>query len=663
MISTGKIPEQKKNSIWLSSVFISGILSFFAYIYLIQTPALPRRDILITLLTWLALCPIVYLLLTRVLLPNFSKYTRRSQGLWLLISALFGLLIIIITIQPAYIYSLLQKHTLEISLPEGVSDGPVTLKWFTTSLGDVSFSQIQKSGDWQLTSDGIVHTGSSKASLSWIGRSGGSVKLVFQSAPSTTPIIIFLDGNPESLDLGKGENQDVVLSTFLPMEKTSRNVIFLVTWFTSAFLFLVITLFFIKFQLKTTNYKTRGKGAWLLFTLPMIAGWGIYWLTFFPAIMTPDSIRQWGQVINGQFNDALPVVHTLLVILVTRLWFSPAAVIVFQGIALALTVAWGIKLLSDQGLPAWAGWGLAVLFAISPVNGNMVATLWKDIPYSTCLLLFSLMILKIVFSRGAWLSERFTWFWLTLVSLGISLFRLNGLPVPLLSLIILALAYRKQWKMAALSLGFFLGIWLMIQGPVYDLLKVDRNTGFNLQVFIHHIAAHVASGSQLTSTEADLAAGILPLDQWDYDCCTNIPIWRQPAYSEPRFTEKAADIRRLFFSLALKEPEVEFRHLVCVSSLVWELPSHCMLNQEEITSAQPIWIEPNDLGLKENSQLPALVGPLTMITDSPAISRGICCSIPLLYFFTWDCIAPQFSHTERSMHDISYIYCRLLFNQ
>jgi len=347
----------------------------------------------------------------------------------------------------------------------------------------------------------------------------------------------------------------------------------------------------------------------------MIIVWGIYLLTFFPAVLTNDSIRQWGQVISGQFNDALPVVHTLLVILLTRLWFSPAAVIVFQIIALSLVVAWGIQLLSDQGLPRWAGWVLALIFAVSPVNGNMVVSLWKDIPYSICLLLLSLMILKTVFSRGAWLGKRFSWIWLTLVGLGISLFRLNGLPVPILSLIVLAIAYRYRWKRVVLSVGMIAGMWLLVQGPIYTLLKVDRNVGFKQQVFIHHIAAHIATGGPLTPTESELVSGILPLNQWGYDCCTNIPIWLQPAYSEPRFTEKTADIQKLFVDLALKEPGVELQHLVCVSSLVWEVPNHCTLNQEAVTSHTVSWIEPNGLGLKENSLLPAGILPLSKLKD------------------------------------------------
>jgi hypothetical protein len=111
--------------------------------------------------------------------------------------------------------------------------------------------------------------------------------------------------------------------------------------------------------MKVPQPVKRRKGFWPLYALPMIAVWSIYFLTFFPGIMTPDSIRQWGQVISGQFNDALPVTHTLLVILLTRLWFSPAAVIVFQIVTLGIAVAWGIRLIEDYGLSRWGGWFLA----------------------------------------------------------------------------------------------------------------------------------------------------------------------------------------------------------------------------------------------------------------------------------------------------------------
>ncbi len=601
--------------IWFLSALISLFFATFCYIYYLQSVTTARRETLAALVIWAALTPVVHLLLIRLVLPGLRGKTRSGRRAWLTVSALSGVLVCVVTVQPDYIYVTLPKQSLWVDIPAGASDRTLTLQWFHTSLGDVSFAELQPEGNWERDERGFHFSGASRASFRWTGRTGESADLIFSAGMMPEPVEVVWNGVKFGAYLGGGSAQSATITQSFALSPFHKIPIFIVTWFVSTFLFLILTLFLVGVRLSPVPVVHRKGWYWLLYTLPMIAVWGIYQLTFFPAIMTPDSIRQWGQVIGGQFNDALPVVHTLLVILLTRIWFSPAAVVIFQVITLALTVAWGIKILSDHGLPAWAGWGLSILFAISPVNGYMAATLWKDIPYSTCLLLMSLMFLKVVLSRGEWLKRKSTWLWLVLVSLGISLFRLNGLPVPVVSLIVLALVYREHWKRVTFSLGIFLGVWILIQGPIYDYLKVDRNTGFKQQVFIHHIAAHVATGGPLTTEEASLASGILPLDQWDYDCCTNIPIWRQPAYSEPRFTEKATDIRKLFMGLAFKEPGVEFRHMVCVSSLIWELPNHCALKQEKIANRQPTWIEPNDLGLKEKSLLPVLAAPLTMIKD------------------------------------------------
>jgi len=229
------------------------------------------------------------------------------------------------------------------------------------------------------------------------------------------------------------------------------------------------------------------------------------------------------------------------------------------------------------------------------------------------LLLLSLMVLKVVFSQGEWLEKKAVWFWFGLVGLGISAFRLNGLPVPLFTLIILAVIYRRQWKPLVGALILYLGLFVLIQGPVYDQLKVDRKEGFKQLIFLHHISAHIVSGGPLTPEEKDMTSRILPLDEWTYDCCTNIRIWYAESYSEQRFAQESDTILRLFLSLALKEPGVEAHHMVCVSSLIWELPSRCKLNHEDIPAGAINWITPNNVGLSEESQIPALVRPLTML--------------------------------------------------
>lgn len=599
--------------ILITATLCAFLLAGFIYIYFLQTSSLSRREFAFAALLWIALVPLLYPLFSRFLLPRLAEYSRRGRLVWLLICGMVGILTVLVTFQPAYAYFLLSQRTFEVSIPEGNKNRSITLEWANTSLGDISFDQFQWEGEWEQTENGLTHNGSMHASLVWTGLTGDAAQLVFSKSIVTAPISISWDGQIETIDLSQGESQNIIVSRSFKPDIISRGIIYFLTWFISTFLFLVITLFFARLQLKAARSVKQKNGYWLLYTLPLIAVWGVVLLTFFPGIISPDAINQWRQIQTGHFNDALPVVHTLIVLMITRVWFSPAAVIITQILFLCLTIAWGIHILDERGLPRWAAWTLAMLFAFSPVNSRMVITLWKDIPYSTCLLLFSLMVLKVVFSRGEWLEKKASWFWFGLVGLGISSFRLNGLPVPLFTLIILAIIYRRHWKPIIGALTFFLGLFVLIQGPVYNQLKVDRKEGFKQLIFLHHISAHVVAGGPLTPEEVEMTNRILPFEEWTYDCCTNIRVWRAESYSEKRFAEEAGTIFKLFTSLAVKEPVVEGNHMVCVSSLIWELPSRCKLNREAPPEGETVLVSANTLGLKEESLLPALVIPLTYL--------------------------------------------------
>jgi hypothetical protein len=337
----------------------------------------------------------------------------------------------------------------------------------------------------------------------------------------------------------------------------------------------------------------------------MIIVWGIYLLTFFPGMMSNDSIIQWSQVVSGQFNDAHPVFHTLIIWLITRFWYSPAAVVVFQILTLSLTVAWGIRILDKEGLPNWSSWSLVAIFAFSPLNGYMVTTLWKDIPYSTSLFLFSLMVLKIVFTNGSWLDKKFSWVWLGLVSLCVASIRHNGPPIPLLTILLLILVYRSNWKSLLGALVLFIVLFTIIFGPVYTLLGVDRNMGYKQHTIVHHIAAHIIEGGQLSPDEEAMAIKIFPLDEWKYSCCNNVDIFHVQSYSDKSFSKNAWTIQKLFLALAVKEPEIELNHLICISSTVWEIPSRCGQNTYFPINENK-WISPENEYFKENSLLPSL---------------------------------------------------------
>jgi hypothetical protein len=343
----------------------------------------------------------------------------------------------------------------------------------------------------------------------------------------------------------------------------------------------------------------------------MVAVWGIYLLTFFPGMMSTDSNVQWGQILSGQFNDAHPVFHTLSMWLVTRVWLSPAAVVISQILFLSLTVAWGIRLLEEHGLPAWAGWLLAAIFAFGPLNGNMVIVLWKDIPYSTSLFLLSLMILKIVLTKGTWLEKRYTWVWLGLVSLCVASFRHNGFPIPIAAWIAVLIIYRKWWKYIVQAAVLSLVLYGVIRGPLFEVLKVEQPESGTLQhILMHHIAAHINTGQPLTQSEQALAESIVPGSPWGYNCCSALSTSKTTGLFDAETSIPDAAVQELFISLAVKEPEVELEHLKCVSSIVWRSPGYCGANTL-LPYNSTLWIDPGAKENTENSLIPAIQQPLS----------------------------------------------------
>ena len=101
----------------------------------------------------------------------------------------------------------------------------------------------------------------------------------------------------------------------------------------------------------------------------------------------------------------------------------------------------------------------------------MVIVLWKDIPYSTSLFLLSLMILKIVLTKGAWLEKRYTWVWLGLVSLCVASFRHNGFPIPIAAWIAVLIFYRKWWKYVVQAAVLSLVLYGVIRGPLFKAIE------------------------------------------------------------------------------------------------------------------------------------------------------------------------------------------------
>lgn len=605
-----------KKTLWvlLGDFILSFFFSNLIYLYFLQTPVFRRREIILYFGLIIFLSGVIHLFLTKYILRKLSKPGEAKR--FVFFSLLAGLLIVLaLGRNPPYVIYFLPQHEMTLELttdPSGadsIKDFAIT--GFESELGDISYSGFVPTGSWERNENTLRFSGKLPGALKWQGRTGLWTKIHIEGQAEGVTVTLTWNGNPQIIELAAiGTGEQVLEQQFhLPLVHYLPAYVSLFVVF--SFLLFVLTIFFSELELPLPRKtKSFAKFSWIWYAIPMILVWGIYLAALWPGMMSPDSIDQWEQVLTGRFNDSHPVASTLIMWAVTRIWLSPAAIAIFQILALSLTVAWGIGYLREIGLPEVIAWIVAILFAISPVNAAIVNTLWKDIPYSIAVLLFSLQILRIVFSRGKWLDRRLNWLWFGLVGLLISILRHNGFPIPIISLVMILVTYKPQRKLVILSLLTTTFLWFLVRNPLYHFLNVNTDTGTTNAVFIHHIAAHLANGDEMTSEETAVVSSILEPDRWVYNCCLLRATNQVEGFSWDKVAANSSAIQKLSLDLAFRYPLTDIQHILCASSLVWEIPARCGELEGDPPYSETYWIADNPFGLEENSLLPGFSSKL-----------------------------------------------------
>ena len=160
-----------------TGIFLSGyvLVDFF--------PPTSRRLMLISAAAALASAA-GYLLLFAWIAPRWRALLRRTRGKFIAGSLLLGAFLFFagtsLWLKPArYVSFWLPEHQVDIRALEGKA-GAVSLSWFTTSVGDVSFDDLEMRG-WERRGDEVVLVDLQDNLLRWHGRTGERVQLLFSA--------------------------------------------------------------------------------------------------------------------------------------------------------------------------------------------------------------------------------------------------------------------------------------------------------------------------------------------------------------------------------------------------------------------------------------------------------------------------------------------------
>ncbi len=297
------------------------------------------------------------------------------------------------------------------------------------------------------------------------------------------------------------------------------------------------------------NYKNlcmKPLGAKPVFWLSLIVflGWIPYLVLYWPGFIFSDSLSSVSQALGDVgFNNHHPVVYTLYL----KCWLKVAHVFglsntigiglssICQSILLSFTFGYLARWIVVRGqLKSLWALPLTLLFALTPYIATYGMALWKDPLFSAAVILFTLCLADLIWSKGRTCCENKLWAVLFIVSsLGIVFLRNNGifiLVVCFIALVALYIARRKKQPSSGYvaASGMMLSVLLVffvVTGPVYTALEVAPSANSeSVGVPLNQMARVAAFDGDMTDSDRDYLNSILPIEEYKstyYPCCTD----------------------------------------------------------------------------------------------------------------------------------------------
>ncbi|WP_117168442.1 DUF6020 family protein [Paraliobacillus sediminis] len=388
------------------------------------------------------------------------------------------------------------------------------------------------------------------------------------------------------------------------------------SWFTQLFVYLggfftiVVIIYTVTYLILNATITMKptsiSKRQLFYYAIPCTIVWILCLLAFFPGAMTPDSLSHWRQIHTLEFSNWHPVLYTWFMLVLTSIWHSPAIVVIGQSIILALIFGYGMYSLNRYGLHKRITWTITIIFALSPVNSGFVLMLWKDVLYSACLFLLTIVLFRIVLSEGAWLKRWPNLLLLASAMLGVLFIRNNGFPIIILLGVCLLSSYRFYFKRVLFLLASVFAFFYLVTGPLYDYLEViPANANEAMGIPTQQIAHVITSDGELSQEQEAYFNRILPIEQWKslYNPYRTDPLKFAADFNSEVITSDNGTFLKNWVAVVYQNPILAIEAFAKQTSLVWQInqPDNGYTDIFTTTIYQP-----NEYGLETQSISPWL---------------------------------------------------------
>lgn len=311
-------------------------------------------------------------------------------------------------------------------------------------------------------------------------------------------------------------------------------------------------------------------------------------LAFYPGLMTSDNIDQLNQSVTGVYSDSHPILHTVIIGTVYKIFNNSVAVSIFQVVVFTIIWTYSCHVLrkdNKSNLNKLFQIVLTIIICLIPVNFLYSITLWKDI-------LYTYAILGVVLYTYIGIKNGFNYNWIQMIITSLFLvlvmrLRHNGLPIGLVMFVILLfgnIIKNKKFKKMIAFTGIFAIVFVILSIPKWTLNSKNEVSAIGTFTCteVHSMGALLNEDLPLTEEEYQFLDKLLPIEIWkaNYSPYSGSGIFYNPEYDTNylRDPENVAKFNTIFKKYAKMYPKTMAKHFIEANSMFWSIKEKAYLN-------------------------------------------------------------------------------------
>lgn len=395
----------------------------------------------------------------------------------------------------------------------------------------------------------------------------------------------------------------------------------------SFFVFSFVLEFLLASALNVRVGRERGKSACVhfaaVFFVCCVLIWTVYFLAFYPGVLSGDSLTQLRQVTGEiSYSNHHPWVLTLLIKLLysigIRFWGNSVDAVglcvYIQLLFMASALSFSAYMLCRSGAKKIYLVVYTIFFAVIPFNAWYSITLWKDISLSCVVLILTVCLWRLTNKEEIGVS---LWIFVFFSGLCMCLFKTNAFYafIACVPFIVLLLDGKRKKAISVVVCSLVILCAALIRGPVMTAYGVSQaDTIESLSIPAQQIARVVAGEKELTEEEYDLLSKIIPVEKIPY-------IYKEYSWhadgikdeirafgNQQYLSDNLGQYAKLWLSLGLRYPVTYINAFIDMTRGYWYPDIQYWVIWQWWTDE--LTIAPNTLGLETSPILPSAAGSL-----------------------------------------------------